>query len=461
MTRRRFFTEGQELATRFIRQEMVHQGRLFPLVHAAFQEYLAAAPTAASLRELQRTRLAAVLRRAATQVPFYHRDHGWAGPGDDDPFEALGALPLVDRETVRTRLVDLCSDDIDPARCRFGSTSGTSGVPLRVVFDEPHLVHLYALAQVRDRRHGLDFHQKVLVPFQNWMSGWFEYTAPAQGLARIAEFGVATAAVPGISVDEALARAVGFDPDVVFGHPGNCVRLAHLVAARGLPIRPVVVLTYGERLLPGTRSTLRAAFGAPVRDQYGMREVGTIAAECAEGSYHLECERLWVEVVDPATGAPVPDGAEGELVVTNLLAEAMPLLRYRTGDLGALGTGPCGCGRPQRVLRLVEGRELPGVPLPGGEVVPTALLVRVLRRHPVERFQLVHEAPDRLLVLVRPAPHAELDLDDIHDRLAAETRGLLAIAVRPVDDDGFRQGDRRKHADLIGLPGASRESAAR
>lgn len=448
MSRQRYATEGQELATRIIRREMIDQGRLFPQVYAVYQAYLAAPAEPAALLDLQRRRLTEQLRRLATQVPFYYRDAGYCTPSPD-PFADLAALPLVDRETVRDRLVDLCSDDIDPARCRAGTTSGTSGVPLKVIFDEPHLVQLYALAQVRNHGYGLGFHQKVLVPFQNWMTGWFEYTAPAQGLARFAEFGTDH---DGFGVEEALTRVAGFDPDVVFGHPSNCLRLARLLApAPSRPVSPLAVLTYGERLLPASRQRLTSAFDAPVYDLYGMREVGAIAAECVRGSYHIESERLWVEVVDQ-DGVPVPDGEQGELVVTNLVAQAMPLTRYRTGDLGALGTERCECGRPQRVLRLVEGRDLPGIELPTGEVVAAALLARAIRLHPVERFQLVQQGSDRLLALIHPAPHAELPLEAIRARLLADTRHSLTVEIRLVHEDGFIRADRRKHLDLVRLP---------
>jgi len=433
--------EGEAVATRTILREMTDQARLFPRVYAAYREYQQMPDDPAALLDLQHRRLAAQLRRIAGTVPFYYRDNGYRAPSAD-PLADLATLPLVARETVRGRLVDLCVDDIDPALCRFGRTSGTSGVPLKVIFDEAHFVHLFALAQVRNERYGLRFHQRVLVPFQNWLKGWFEYTAAAQGLARVAEFG---------RDERLLRRAVEFRPDLVFGHPSDCIRLARLVEPPSPnAVRPTAVLTYGERLLPETRRTLAGAFQAPVFDVYGMREVGTIAAECVRGSYHIEAERLLVEVVD-GDGNAVPDGEPGELVVTNLVTEAMPLVRYRTGDVGALATEPCDCGRPQPVLRLVEGRELPGIELPTGEVLAVALLARTIRSHPVERYQLVQEGPDRLLVLLRPAPHADLPLDAVRADLRADTGGSMHIEVRAVDDDGFVQAGHRKHVDLVRL----------
>jgi phenylacetate-CoA ligase len=83
---------------------------------------------------------------------------------------------------------------------------------------------------------------------------------------------------------------------------------------------------------------------------YGMTETNTLGMFCKQNRLHLIENRTWFEVVDPETGEPCEDGTPGELVVTSLQSEALPLLRYRTGDLCRIDAEPCNCGSAFRTV---------------------------------------------------------------------------------------------------------------
>ncbi|NUT34819.1 MAG: phenylacetate--CoA ligase family protein, partial [Hamadaea sp.] len=309
------------------RAEMIFQARLFPRIHTLFQRYLARpADTPDRLLALQRRRLTRTLDHARARVPAYHGSVG-AG-GNPDPWRVLAGFPLVTKAELRERLSDHCDDRIDPRRCRSVKTSGTTGEPLRIVHDFDHLCHAYALGLVRAHQDGLPLDRRILYPFHTALDRWFEYTAPAYGLARIAEFG---ALGDDAYWADVVRRVRGYRPHVVVGHPTRCLELADLLeGAGGLGFRPPrLISTWGERLSAGGARRLSEFFQAPVRDSYGMSEVGTIAGQCEHGNYHVEAERLWVEILSD-TGAPVAPGEIGEVVLTNLINRAMPLVRYRT-----------------------------------------------------------------------------------------------------------------------------------
>ncbi|MDO0924995.1 phenylacetate--CoA ligase family protein [Streptomyces sp. TG1A-8] len=429
-------------------EENTYQGILFPRIHEEYKRSCAAEYTPAGLEAFRRARLEEALRHAGEHVPHYRALI--ARNRVADPLGTLRALPLLDKETVRKDPDGLLSGTLQPDRCRVASTSGTSGIPLRFVVDEDHLVHTYA-ARVRMAVRFTDrLHYKLLMPYQGWLQGgWFEYVAPGFGLARMAEFG--TTAPPGPEDGDLAVRASAYAPDIVFGHPSSCLRLATALAATGRSITPRAVMTFGERLLPGARETLAQAYGAPVTDSYGMREFGTIAAQCAQDAYHIEAERLWVEVVD-AEGVPRPLGERGELVVSNLVNRAMPLLRYRTGDVGALDPEPCGCGSPFPVLRLIEGRETSGVTLPSGRTVSGGEFSRVVRTRPVARFQLALYGDELLELRVLPAGYAELDTERLAEELTLLVAGELPVRVREVRAGEFAGSGERKHVDIVRLP---------
>jgi phenylacetate-CoA ligase len=130
-------------------------------------------------------------------------------------------------------------------------------------------------------------------------------------------------------------------------------------------------------------------------DIYGLSEVigPGVAAECLEAAdgLHVNEDHFLVEAVDAETGAPVPDGTPGELVFSTVTREALPLLRYRTGDISSLRRGTCACGRTLVRMSKVTGRRDDMLVLRGVNVYPSE----------VERVLLASPAmcPDYLLVL--------------------------------------------------------------
>jgi phenylacetate-CoA ligase len=149
-----------------------------------------------------------------------------------------------------------------------------------------------------------------------------------------------------------------------------------------------------ERALPGLRAV----------NFYGLSEMcgPGVAAECLEvrDGLHVHEDHFLVEVVDPESGAPLEEGVEGELVFTTLAKEAMPLLRYRTGDLGSLALEPCRCGRTTARIRGLRGRRDDVVIVRGVNVYPSNVEHALL--------SVPDAAPHYQLVVERSGPMAEL-----------------------------------------------------
>jgi phenylacetate-CoA ligase len=135
------------------------------------------------------------------------------------------------------------------------------------------------------------------------------------------------------------------------------------------------------------RAKIEALLGLKALDIYGLSEVigPGVACECVEGrttlpesptegvncTLHVNEDHFLVEVIDPATGAPVPPRTYGELVFTTLTREAMPVLRYRTGDIAAIDSGPCVCGRTLVRMSKVVGRADDMLVIRGVNVYPS------------------------------------------------------------------------------------------
>jgi phenylacetate-CoA ligase len=151
----------------------------------------------------------------------------------------------------------------------------------------------------------------------------------------------------------------------------------------------------------GLREAIERAFGVTALDIYGLSEVmgPGVSAECLEGrnGAHVNEDHFLVEVVDPASGELLADGEVGELVFTTITKEALPLLRYRTGDLASVTREPCACGRTFARMSRIVGRTDDMLVIRGVNVFPSEV-ERVLLDIPglEPHYQLVVERPHRL-----------------------------------------------------------------
>jgi phenylacetate-CoA ligase len=172
----------------------------------------------------------------------------------------------------------------------------------------------------------------------------------------------------------------------------------------------------------GMRERLEAELGLRALNIYGLSEIvgPGVAAECPEArdGLHVQEDHFLVEVIDPATGEPVPDGTEGELVFTTLTKEALPLLRYRTGDIASVTREPCACGRTFARMSAVRGRRDDMLIVRGVNLYPSQLEHVLLSQEGV--------APHYQLVLERPEALDEVTIHCEPDEAATDAQALAA-----------------------------------
>ena len=191
----------------------------------------------------------------------------------------------------------------------------------------------------------------------------------------------------------------------------------------------------------GVRERLQEAWGIPFYNCYGLSEMcgPGVAFECpAQQGLHLWEDAYLGEVIDPETGEPVAEGEEGELVLTSLTREAMPLIRYRTRDLASFVPGACPCGRTHRRLSRIEGRTDDMFIVKGVNIFPLQI-ERVLMSLPqVGRNYLIvidrDRYAERLTVQVELTADAFLgdleQLQSLRDRIANALRQEILLRPR-------------------------------
>jgi len=210
------------------------------------------------------------------------------------------------------------------------------------------------------------------------------------------ELGATVVPVSGGMTARQVTLLRDLQPDILTCTPSYAIRLGEALAEAGLRsgLRLTAGLFGAEPWTDALRARIEELLGLRALDIYGLSEVigPGVAAECAVAAdgLHVNEDHFLVEAVDKA-GQPVPDGTPGELVFTTVTREALPLLRYRTGDIAALRRGPCPCGRTLVKMSKITGRRDDMLVIRGVNVYPSEV-ERVLLADPAL-------APDYLLVV--------------------------------------------------------------
>ena len=336
------------------------------------------------LAALQLSRLKGTLEYVYRQSPFYRDAFDKAGvaPADLRSLADLARFPFttaadLSREPYRF----LCVSQSRVERVFTLYSGGTSGEPKLVFFSRPDLeaIAAYMGAAMKSVAEsggisGDGFRVYILLP-----------DGKPQSQQRMLSKGVKTvAATPvagdlSLNTEEQIKRIAEARPDILFG-PVSRIHRMSLEASQASDLGRLgvrIVFITSEYVPPAMRQRLEGLWRAEVFTHYGMTEMGWAGGvECsAHHGLHFNEADLLLEVVDPDSGAVVAQGEEGELVLTTLNREAMPLVRYRTGDLGRLLAGSCTCGSTQlkRIGPLVRRKDAL-LPLPGGVQLHPSML---------------------------------------------------------------------------------------
>ena len=387
------------------------------------------------LTRLQVERLCALLERAA-RVPL-HRERLAAakvGPGDIRSLDDLRRLPFTTkadfRDTYPFGLLAVPMDQI----VRIHASSGTTGKPAVVAYTRGDL-DVWTEVMSRTRRAGGVRPGDVVQNAYGYglFTGGlgFHYGAEAVGAAVIP--------VSGGFTERQLVAFQDLGSTVLCCTPSYALHLAEAIEEAGVAmdaLRLRVGFFGAEPWTEAMRTAIEKRLRLMALNIYGLSEVTGpgVAVECPERQgMHLAEDHFLPEIVDPKTLEPVPPGTTGELVLTTLSKEGMPLLRYRTRDLTTLDPAPCRCGRTLVRLGRIMARSddmliIRGVNVYPSQVEHALLQVPELAPHYVLVVRREH-ALDTLEVQVEGQPGAVPAGEAAAGALAARVRRRLAEAL--------------------------------
>jgi phenylacetate-CoA ligase len=397
---------------------------------------------AAAARALHEERLTALLRHAWATTDYYRRVLAEAGAVRDGgatvDLSRFGEIPFLTKDILRDEADRLTSRALPRGRRAYANASGGStGQPARFLQD-----NVYWDVNVATKTFHFGWFGKRLGDreLKVWGSE-HDLIKGREGLVPRAKSWLYNRrseqcfVLPEERVREIVGTINRFRPRLIWAYRDGIDVVAQHVNRHGIAVhRPAAVFVGGGTIYPYIVEQVGRAFGAPVVNHYGSREMGDVACQCPElRGLHVSTNSHKVEVVDPE-GRPVVDG-EGELAITSLHNHAMPLIRYRIGDRAAALSAPCPCGRAFPTLGAVSGRVIERLVNARGESVDAIYLIHlvgvVANEGFVRRFQVVQEAPDRLVVnMILEAGVAPEAVAAKLDAIGAKIRLVMGAACR-------------------------------
>ena len=375
-------------------------------------------------------RIRRIVAHAAKTVPYY-RESG-LDPASVRTAADLDRLPVLDRELVRSRPELFVSDARASRDALEFTTSGSTGIPLRVKHDR------------RSVLANIAFGERERAPV-NALAGSFRpselyvgyETSTMKTVSAFYERALLMPVRPRrrfVSVHEPLERVAAMTlderPDLLVGYGAWIDLFFRTVTARDLEFHaPKLVMYMGEALPHGAREHIEGTLGIPVMSRYNAVESFKIGFFCeARTGFHLHEDLCHVRVADG-----------GRLVLSNLINRATVLLNYPVGDLGAISAEPCPCGRTFRLLSELEGRVEDVLALADGRFLHPRTVWEVFKDdRDVLQYQLRQEATAAFRVELATVDAAAFD------RASARARPLLEALLGPGAEITI---DRREHLE--------------
>lgn len=399
------------------------------------------------LASLQLTRLGALVERVAERVPFYRQAFDRAGVRPDQirALDDIRRLPFTRKSDLRDHYpFEMFAVPRDQV-VRLHASSGTTGKPTVVGYTRSDIA-IWAEVCARclaasGARPGDVLHNAY---------GYGLFTG-GLGLHYGGELmGLTVVPVSGGNTERQLLLIQDFEPRVIACTPSYLLTLAEAAMARGLDPHRLSLrfaVLGAEPWTEEMRARIEQLLPVRALNIYGLSEVigPGVSNECVEaqrGSHIFE-DHFLVEVVDPKTGEPVPAGEPGELTFTTLTKEALPVIRYRTGDIAALDPSPCPCGRMHARMSLVMGRtddmlvirginlfpsQIESVAVQFAELSPHYQLI-VTRARTLDDLEVRIEVAPAFLGEVGSLEAESAGVEALRGRIAERLRGVTGLSL--------------------------------
>lgn len=312
------------------------------------------------LEKIQNKMLRRIILHAYKNTVFYRRL--WKKHNIDitsiKTVENLKKLPLISKLDLTKNYNQFLTTGL-AKRMVMRTTSGTSGVGMKIPFDEKSWDYLEAiylrslLAAGYDPRKPLTYYWYT--PFEKTIHAQLGFMKKILIPCRLTE-------------EQQIEILQKINPEYIYYFSSSIFSIAKKMKKEGIELTPKSVITHAEVLSNKMRKVIEDTFQTPVFDHYGTAEFVRVAWECDKKiGYHVDADSTVVEILDD--GEPVSSGENGSAVFTGMVNGVFPLIRYKIGDIFVASDEKCNCGRSLPLIKSIEGREKDMIVLKSGKTI--------------------------------------------------------------------------------------------
>jgi phenylacetate-CoA ligase len=393
------------------------------------------------LRNLQLKKLKSIVKYAFHNVDFYRKKFKEKNilPEDVKNLDYLQFLPLTNKKEMRqTPLKNLISNCFDVNNLLKISTSGSTGEPLMVYFDE----RAYRISRF------LNFRVLNSVGFKPWHKRVYSLRINPKTYVNKSIFqkiGLWKSYIisPYISDIEQYRKLERINPDLIWSYPSTLLTL--IKYNRKKRIRPKNIILSGEVVTPEVKKIIESNYDSNVYETYGCTEGGVMAVECyLHNGLHINSDAIILEFLNKKNNM-LSITNKGRVILTNLYNFAMPFIRYDTGDIGVLSNRKCKCGNQSPLINFIEGRNNDYFTLQNGKVIdPRRLnssfrffISRYNKKYGwnVEKYQIIQEDINSVVVkIVKGQKFSNNDIKKTYKMIKRIMGRNVKIDVKIVND---------------------------
>jgi phenylacetate-CoA ligase len=391
--------------------------------------------------QLQLQRLQQTVQLAYQHTPYWRQlmDEQGIQSAAIQSLDDLQRFPFLDKDVIRQQREEMVWKD-EGKRVQMVRTSGSTNEALEFYTSSTREAHINAARMRGHEWLGIRRGEKEL----------YYWGSPIElnkqdRIKRVRDWLINDGLSNGFEVTPERLKGyfqqwLSWQPKCLFGYPSTLVLTVTMAESLNIDLKELkprglsVIITTSEILSPVDRELIAAGFGVPVYDSYGLREAGLIGHECAHGTMHCMDEQVILETIDPETQQPT-DG-EGELVVTNIVGPAFPIIRYRTGDIVTLSTDLCQCGRNLSNIKISGGRAVEFIVTKAGKWVVGYSFIYIARSiKGIVKFQIIQETIGEILIRLVVDDNFPADgIEQAKQKASQRLGGDDIIQVEIVDD---------------------------
>lgn len=409
------------------------------------------------LEDYQLQHLSKLLHHAYENVPYYRRIFNERGlkPKDIQSFDDLRKLPYLTKDLIRENLPDLIAANYPKHKLEYVTTGGSTGIPMGLYWERDVTTPKewafvwrqwnWAGYRFRDKRATL--RGNIISRYKDDTQQWWEYL-PVDNVLLLSSYNMTDKNLP-----KYIEKINQFKPIAIQGYPSSLYVLANFLRNRNLSSKNIkCILTSSETLYPHQKEVIEKYFEAKNWDLYGNTERSALVMQCKKESYHIISEYGIVELIDKNGEVVTKEGESGEIVATGFNNYAMPLIRYRSGDIAIYSAQKCSCGRHFPLLKSIEGRLQEFVVTKNGDLIPLGPAIFGIHDTEwtkVKQVQFQQEEKGKLIInIVKDQSSSDIEIKEyVLKLLSARLKGQFELKAKIVDD--IPRTERGKYRYLI------------